>query len=321
MGFLYSQFFKPPPYPTGDYHGKTVVITGANTGLGKEAARHFVRMGASRLIIAVRNLDQGHDAKHDIEATTKCASSVIQVWPVDMASYASVQKFAARVNADLDRVDIFIANAGCAKATYTVAEDNETQITVNVVSTFLLAFLVLPKLKETAAKFRVRPTLSITSSGAYQHTTFPQRTAPQGELFATINDRATAEKHWADSYPISKLLQIFAVRSFAEHYPASRFPVTVNCSSPGLCHSGLARELDSIGFRLFKLVIARSTEAGGRTVVHGGMAGVESHGKFMEDCVVEEPTALVTGNKDVQDRLWVELVDKLKKIRPDVMDF
>jgi NAD(P)-dependent dehydrogenase (short-subunit alcohol dehydrogenase family) len=321
MGFLYSQFFKWLPYPTDSYRGKTVVITGSNTGLGKEAARHYVRLGASRLIIAVRNLDYGHEAKHNIEATTKCAPDVIQVWQLDMSSYASVQKFAARVNKELDRVDIFHANAGCAKAKYTTTEDNETQITVNVVATFLLTFLILPKLKETATKHKIRPTLSITSSNAYQHTTFPQRTAPEGQLFATINDKETAEKHWAEQYPLSKLLEIFIVRSFAEHYPAETFPVNVNCVSPGLCHSGLARELSSIGFTLLKLVIARSTEVGSRTLVHAGSSGIESHGKYLEDAAVEEPTKLVTGNKDAQDRLWAELVAKLKGIKSDVMEF
>ncbi|KAK8022712.1 short-chain dehydrogenase reductase family [Apiospora rasikravindrae] len=233
MGFLYSQFFKTPPYPTGSYQGKTIVITGSNTGLGKEAARHYIRMGASRMILAVRNLDQGHEAKHDIEATTGCAPGVIQVWRVDMSSYASVQKFAARVNTELDRVDIFLANAGCAKLKYTTAEDNETQITVNVVATFLLVMLVMPKLKETALRYQTRPVLSITSSGAYQHTTFPQRTAPEGKLFATINDKATAEKHWAEQYPLSKLLEIFLVRAFAEKYPAATFPRHAQLRQPG----------------------------------------------------------------------------------------
>ncbi|KAK8076018.1 retinol dehydrogenase [Apiospora phragmitis] len=328
MGFFYSQFFKTPAYPTGSYQGKTIVITGSNTGLGKEAARHYVRMGASRMILAVRNLDQGHEAKHDIEATTGCAADVIQVWRVDMSSYASVQKFAARINTELDRVDIFLANAGCAKLKYTTAEDNETQITVNVVATFLLVMLVLPKLKETAARCKTRPVLSVTSSGAYQHTTFPQRTAPAGGLFAAINDQATAEKHWAEQYPLSKLLEIFVVRAFAERYPASAssstgagFPVTLSCVSPGLCHSGLAREQDTLGFRALKLVLARSTEVGSRTLVHAGSGGVETHGQFLEDCEVDPLNELVTGNKNVHDRLWNELVDKLKAIKSDVMDF
>ena len=237
MGFLYSQLIKSLPYPTGSYVGKTIIITGSNVGLGKEAARHYARMGASRLILAVRNLDAGHDAKHDIEDSTGCAPEVIQVWKIDMASYASVKKFAARVKDELDRVDIFHANAGLARNAYGMAEDNEEMITVNVVSTFLLAALVLPKLKDTATTFHVRPTLSITTSGTHAHTTLPQKAAPEGSLFAAINDKSTAQKHWDDQYPISKLLGVFAVRSFAEKHPADQYPVTINVVDPGLCHS------------------------------------------------------------------------------------
>lgn len=320
MGFLYSQIFIRLPYPTGSYAGKTVVITGSNTGLGKEAARHYVRLGAGKLILAVRGLDKGHAAKHDIEATTNCAKHVIQVWQLDMASYASVQKFAARVDAELDRVDIFIANAGVARAKYSTAEDNEEMITVNVVSTFLLAALVMPKLKASAAKFKTRPTFTITASGAHVFTKFPQKSAPDGEIFATLNDKATAEKHWDDQYPISKMLEIFGVRTIGEKYAASVFPVTVNCVDPGLCQSELSRDYPTLGFWLMKLLLARSTECGSRTLVHAGAQGADSHGHYLSDCEIAAPAPLVTSQegKEVQDRVWIELAKKLEAIKPGV---
>lgn len=155
-------------------------------------------MGASRLVLAVRDLDKGHDAKRDVEAGIKCAPDAVQVWQLDMASYASVKAFAGRINAELNRVDCFVANAGLARATYSMAEDNETTITVNVISTFLLMLLVMPKLKATASEFNVRPAFTIVSSGAYTHTTFPQRFAPEGELLATINSKENMESYPSD---------------------------------------------------------------------------------------------------------------------------
>jgi NAD(P)-dependent dehydrogenase (short-subunit alcohol dehydrogenase family) len=320
MGFFYSQLFVQLPYPTGSYTGKTVIITGSNVGLGKEAARHFVRLGASKLILAVRSLDKGADAKLDIEGTTHCAKDVIQVWKLDMASYASVQEFGARVDAELDRVDIFIANAGIAPAKYATAEDNEASITVNVVSTFLLAALVLPKLKSTASKFGTRPTLTITSSDVHGHTTFPQKSAPDGEILATVNDKITAEKAWNDQYPISKLLEVFAVRSIAEKHASSTYPVTINAVNPGLCHSELGRDFPTIAFWLIKIVLARSTEIGSRTLVHAASQGTESHGQYMSDCEIGTPAPFVTSEegKRAQDRVWDELVQKLEVIRPGV---
>lgn len=284
MGFLYSQFFARLPYPTGSYVGKTVIITGSNTGLGQEAARHYARLGARKIILAVRNLDSGYTAKFDIEASTGCKDDVIQVWQIDMAKYASVEKFAARVGAELDRVDIVLANAGLARSSFSVAEDNETMMTVNVVSTLLLLALLLPSLKATAAKYNTRPTLSITSSSAAGHTAFPQKSAPEGQIFTSLNDKETYEKHKDDQYPISKLLQIFVVRAIGENYP--KLPVSVNCVDPGLCHSGLGREFNSWGFWFIKLILARSTEAGSRTLIHAASEGVESHGRYLSDWYV-----------------------------------
>ena len=320
MGFLYSQFFVRPLYPTASYVGKTVIVTGSNIGLGKEAARHFARLGARRLILAVRSLDKGHAAKDDIEAMTNCAKDVIKVWQIDMASYASVQKFAARVDAELDRVDIFIANAGVARLKYSVAEDNESTITINVVSTFLLLALVLPTLKASAARFNIRPTFTITSSEVHGHTKFPQQYAPDGEIFATVNDKAKAEKNFMDQYPVSKLLEVFVVRAMAEGHPASDFPVTVNCVNPGLCHSELARDYPTFGFWLMKLLLARSTEVGSRTLVHAGTQGAESHGQYLSDCTIAAPAPLVTSKdgKQAQARVCAELVKKLEAIKPGV---
>lgn len=245
MGFLYSQLCKSLPYPAGSYTSKSIIITGGNAGLGKEAARHYARLGAACIVLAVRNLDKGHDAKHDIEASTGCSPNVIQVWRIDMASYQSVQAFAARVcGGELDRVDIFHANAGLARAAYgtaPLAGGDEEMVAVNCVSTLLLAALVMPKLKETAARFKgVRPVFSITTSGTHGHTTLPQAksAAPEkGTLLAAINDKATAEKHWDDQYPISKLLAVFAVRAIAERHPSDEFPVVLNLADPGLCWS------------------------------------------------------------------------------------
>lgn len=201
-----------------------------------------------------------------------------------------------------------------------MVEGNEEMITVNVVSTFLLVALIVPILKATAARFHIRPTLSISTSGTHGHTTFPQSAAPEGGIFDAVNDKATAEKHWDEQYPVSKLLGVFAVRSIAERNPSSGFPVTINLVDPGLCHSDLGRDYPTWGFFFIKLVLARSTEAGSRTLVHAGSAGRESHGQYLEDCQMSQPAPLVTSPKGKadQDRAWKELVVRLERIQPGV---
>ncbi|KAF2964031.1 hypothetical protein GQX73_g9530 [Xylaria multiplex] len=319
--FIWNQLFVTPPYPEGSYEGKTIVVTGSNTGLGKEAVHHYTRMGAERVIMAVRSLEKGHAAKADVEETTHCNPSTIEVWQLDMASYTSVQLFAERANKELDRIDIFNANAGLARGYYSMAEDNETMVTVNFISTFLLAALVMPKLKETAARYGTRPTFCITGSGAHRHTTFPQRIAPDGKLLDTINDRKFAEAHITEQYPVSKLLEILALRHFAELHPANQYPVTVNIADPGLCHSELAREASSFTFWLFRQVLARTTEVGSRTIVHGGSADATTHGQYLSNCAIEEPSelCLTPEGKELSRRVWSELEAKLEAIRPGIM--
>jgi NAD(P)-dependent dehydrogenase (short-subunit alcohol dehydrogenase family) len=235
MGFIYSQLIQSLPIPDQSYANKTVVVTGSNVGLGKEAARHFVRLGAAKVILAVRDIVKGEAAAQDILGTTGKSPNTIQVWKLDMGSYADVRRFARRAEQELSRIDIFIANAGVAKVKFGLVQDNEESITINVISTFLLVLLMMPKLKATAQSFNVRPTVTITSSEVHGHTTFPEKSAPSGHILKTLAIESKA--NMADRYPVSKLLEVLLVRAFAERFPSATYPVTLNCVNPGLCHS------------------------------------------------------------------------------------
>jgi NAD(P)-dependent dehydrogenase (short-subunit alcohol dehydrogenase family) len=148
--FIYRQFLSAPPIPTISFKGKTFIVTGSNVGLGLEACRWIVRLGASQVILAVRNIDKGKAAVEDIRATTSCSAETLRVWSLDLSSYNSVLAFADRVKADLPRLDVLIANAGLGTETFRMIEDNEETITTNVVSPSLLGFLLYPKLRGTA---------------------------------------------------------------------------------------------------------------------------------------------------------------------------
>lgn len=128
-----------------------------------------------------------------------------------------------------------------------------------------------------------------------------------------------------DRYNISKLLEVFAVRHIARNHPVSQLHVTVNMLNPGLCHSELARDqnvfLGAI-FWVIKKLIARTTEVGSRTLVHGGVtAGEETHGKFLSACQVLEASKLVESleGRGLEDRVWDELSEKLEAIQPGIM--
>ncbi|CRG91827.1 hypothetical protein PISL3812_08881 [Talaromyces islandicus] len=136
--FLHAQLIAKIPVPTSSFASKTVIITGSNTGLDKEAARHVARLGASKLIIACRNTSKGSNAKLEIESAVQCKPDVIEVWELDIESPASVQKFFERANT-LPRLDVLINNAGIQTVDYQVVYGTERALAVNNLGTFLLA--------------------------------------------------------------------------------------------------------------------------------------------------------------------------------------
>lgn len=76
------------PIPTDQVHqqDKTIIVTGATSGLGLEAARHLARLGASKLILAWYGKDRGEAARQSIEKSTG-RHGTIEVWEVDLTEY------------------------------------------------------------------------------------------------------------------------------------------------------------------------------------------------------------------------------------------
>lgn len=196
LEYMYSQFFFTPPYPTNDFAGQTIIVTGANTGLGLEAARHLVRLNAEKVILAVRNLQKGEAAKKSIEGSEK-KTGVAEVWELDLANHQSVQRFAKRAEG-LKRLDAVSENAAIYTFQFTIVDGNESTMTVNVINTFLLALLLLPKMRETAVKFNVVPRISLVASFVHYLTTFPQKQAEN--IFAYLNEKDKADMN--DRYDI-----------------------------------------------------------------------------------------------------------------------
>jgi NAD(P)-dependent dehydrogenase (short-subunit alcohol dehydrogenase family) len=119
------------------FAGRTVVITGANSGLGAVTARELARVGA-KVVMAVRNLDKGAAAAAQIPGA-------VEVRHLDLQDLSSVRAFAS----DVDRVDVLINNAGIMAAPYILTVDGfESQIGTNHLGHFALTNLLLPKLTD-----------------------------------------------------------------------------------------------------------------------------------------------------------------------------
>lgn len=184
--FFYNQFRRLPK-PEKEFTGKTVIVTGANVGLGLEAARHFARLGASKVILACRDTEKAERARAEIERST-ARSGVVEVWPLDLCSFESVKQFCRRAD-QLPRLDVVIENAAVAMVGPhgALTEGYESTITVNVLSTFLMALLLLPTLGRTATKFNIQPNLVVVSSDAH----FMVRPIPMNSCLASTISTAS----------------------------------------------------------------------------------------------------------------------------------
>ena len=122
-------------------------------------------------------------------------------------------------------------------------------------------------------------------------------------------------------YPTSKLLEVLICREIARLHPISQTKVALNFANPGWCHSELAREMgDSAVLRFVMKIMCRTTEVGSRPLAYAGLAGPETHGKYLSDCQIEPCAPLVEGKEgpELQRRVWGELSEMLERISPGV---
>ncbi|RAL12268.1 putative short-chain dehydrogenase/reductase family protein [Aspergillus homomorphus CBS 101889] len=308
-----------PVDPSGvSFAGKTVVLTGATSGLGFEAAIKLLSLGVESLIISSRDLHKGEAAKEELERRTN-RPGVVQVWPLEMNSFQSVKSFAERVNEEVQRLDIAILNAGLWNRDFTVSPEGwEETMQVNTLSTSFLAILLLPKLRSSSTP--AQPThLTIVSSQQFVRVK-AQSLRSEEPLLKHLND----PRHFIGrrQYGISKLLLEYMLKTIAGMVRRAdgTVPVIVNSVSPGFCASSLGRQyrrfyerwLSWLAYKLF----ARTAEQGSRSLVSATYQGVESHGKcWRNDGYLDESIALTTGAEGQRFRnlAWNEIVSILNE--------
>ncbi|KIW54138.1 hypothetical protein PV05_06520 [Exophiala xenobiotica] len=329
----------PPP---NSFDGQTVLITGANTGLGREAARQALQLGASTVIMGVRTLSKGEAAKEDIRESTGVRPEAIEVWQLDMESFESVKSFASRaerfVNAG-GRLDVAIMNAGVATGKFVQTPDGwERSLQVNCLSTTLLSLRLLPLLQHpkppnnsNKSNSTSVPHLVIVASDIHEIASFSERTAPN--ILQALNDQKQWEKgqarNPAERYALTKLLDHFIAIELADMVTASSkgaMPsVIVNSLTPGFCKSDLMSpsrgEKAPLPLRVMQWLVARDVTEGAKTYVDAAVQGVSSHGKWLENQVVADPGNIVTGQDAVRARqqIWKEMLDVLKQVDGGLM--
>lgn len=283
--------------PASAIEGKTILITGANSGLGREAARHAARLCAGTIIMGVRSLAKGEEAKSDIESSTGCCGTTkLLVWPIDLESFASVRAFAARARKHVveqgGRLDMAIMNAGIASMQFALSEDGwEKGLQVNVLSTAMLSLHLLPLLLRTREcdPSSLRPHLAFVTSESHMTIKFPERHGDR--IIHVMNDEGQWEKSQAaggatERYGVTKLIDLFLAQEMARLAPrdARGEPlVVVNAVAPGFCKSDLlTREKAPWILKVIQALVARSVGEGSKTLLHAVTQGVETHGMYLD---------------------------------------
>lgn len=283
-----------------DYNleGKTVIITGANSGIGKAAAIKLARLGA-QVVMACRSLERGQAALRDVQQAS--GSNRVELMPLDLASQTSIRMFADTFSQSHSRLDVIIHNAAnfdhTLKKPYLTAEGIEAIFATNHVGVFLMNHLLMDMLKASAPS-RI---ITVASKGLV---TYPFL----GIEFDNLNgQRSFSTQH---AYYHSKLAQVMYTYDLAERLKGSG--VTVNCvrvtnvalPDERIAHlPGWMRKLYSIKR---KMAITPERQADTYVYLAADPAVEQITGGYWDENNIQVKSNPNSYNRDTQQRLWDE---------------
>jgi dehydrogenase/reductase SDR family protein 12 len=248
-----------------DLTGRSVLITGGTSGLGRAAAVEMARRGA-RVLLTGRDPDRGARVEQEIAAEAR--SDQVTFLAADMADLAQTRALAAQVAARLDHLDVLVHNAGALLADRRVTVDGlETTFQVHVVAPAVLTREVLPLL-ERSADGRV---VWVSSGGMYSQ-----------KLSADAVEMGPDDHDGTAAYARAKRAQVEMAPRWAERLAAHG--VTAHVMHPGWADTpGVEASLPT--FRRVMGPLLRTPDQGADTIVW--LAGVPRHtigtGRFWLD--------------------------------------
>ncbi len=263
---------------------KIVLITGATSGIGKEAAKALAQKGM-KLVLPVRNLAKGQALSEEIHQLT--GNGHVDLMECDLASLDSVRRFAEAFNEKYDRLDVLINNAGIWEMKRNESEDGiELTLAVNHLAPFLLTNLLLDKLKASA------PSRIITvSSEAHR----------MGKI--NFNDLEGKRRwSWMGSYAQSKLANVLFTRHLSRKLEGTG--VVANSLHPGVVSTHLFDKMPRFLHPLMKLVMIPPKKGAETTVFLASSPQVQQvSGMYFAKRKVRKTTNYAH-NIEVAEKLW-----------------
>ncbi len=256
--------------------GRTIVITGANSGIGWEAARMLAARGA-RVVMACRSPERAEGAAQRVRDIVPSAQ--VEFARLDLSSMRSIRAAAANLRDRFPRIDVLINNAGIMAIPRTLTEDGfEAQIGTNHLGHFALTGLLFDHLAEAPS-----PRVVNVSSGMHW-----VGRMDFDDLFGTKR-----YEKWS-AYAQSKLANMLFTYELQRRLSARSSPVVTAACHPGYASTNLqgvgpamaGSSSAAFTFKAFNAVFAQSAAWGGRPTVHAAIApdvgGGDLIGPFLE---------------------------------------
>ncbi|XP_069552651.1 retinol dehydrogenase 12-like [Brachyistius frenatus] len=267
--------------------GKTVVITGANTGIGKETAIDLAKRGA-KVIIACRDMEKAGAAVKEIKESS--GSDSVACMKLDLSDTKSIREFAEAINRDEQKLNILINNAGVMVCPYGKTADGfEMQIGVNHMGHFLLTHLLIDLIKRSA------PARIITVSS-------------MAHSWGSINlEDINSEKSYdkGRAYSQSKLANVLFTRSLARRLEGTG--VTAYVLHPGVVQTDLWRHLSGFQQLVMKVVspFTKNSVQGAQTSIYCAVEPSleKESGGYYSDCAPASCCAAAKDD-DLAKKLW-----------------
>ena len=226
-----------------DQTGKTIIITGATSGLGKEATKVLAQKNAL-VIMAVRNTEKGENVRKEI--LQENPKGTISVKELDLSSLSSIRRFAETINKEFETIDVLINNAGVMMCPYSTTEDGlEIQMGTNHFGHFALTGLLMPLIKKSDDGRVV-----VTSSIGHR----------SGDIdFEDINWLNRKYKT-TKAYGDSKLANLYFMHELSRKLKEENNPPIIAAAHPGWTSTDLQRH--SLFFRVLNPIFSQKVVGG-----------------------------------------------------------
>ncbi|MCL4129075.1 UNVERIFIED_CONTAM: hypothetical protein GTU68_043317 [Idotea baltica] len=292
---------------------KVVIITGANSGIGKETATELAKRGAV-VILACRNRQAAQEAVRDIRCLTGNGDLIIV--ELDLGNFSSIQKCADNLLEKFPRIDILINNAGVyvpADMEMSTTDGYEIHFGVNHLGHFHFTNLLLERLKETTES-RIVVVSSLLYKGG--EVDFETLGSPQLSK-AALKDRKGRNPLYSDS----KLCNILHAQELKKRVAGSGTGVYVLC--PGFVYTGLMRHslprfnwIKKLCFLPIAFLFMRSPKQGAQTSIYCAVSEELNNVPFgfFRDCKKAEFSSPLATDELLATRLWSYSASLVEKV-------